>query len=134
MKLGPQGCGKRGKRPEIAFFAAVFFANIGSLTLKFNLFGAGRIRTQKLVLIHEIWPNLDPRKYSQFQGEVGKVAVRFARKIMYSFLKLGVLARVQIWTGFRDKDNFLRSDFLFEKLNQPGGRNTLAGLSPSFYS
>ena len=25
-------------------------------------------RTQKLVLIHEIWPNLDPRTFAQFQG------------------------------------------------------------------
>ena len=29
MKLRPLGSGERGKRPEIALFAAVFFANTG---------------------------------------------------------------------------------------------------------
>ena len=29
---------------------------------------AAKIRTQKLILIHESWPNIDLRKYAQVQG------------------------------------------------------------------
>ena len=29
---------------------------------------ATQLRTQKAILIHEIWPNVEPRKYAQFQG------------------------------------------------------------------
>ena len=35
---------------------------------------------------------------------------RFARKIMYLSMKLGVFSRVDIWPKFVDKDKFLRSD------------------------
>ena len=42
---------------------------------------------------------------------MGNVA-RFARKVMYLSLKLGVFSRVEIWPNFVDKDKFLRSDTL----------------------
>ena len=39
------------------------------------------VRTHTLILIHEIRPKFDPRKYAQFQGQVANF-VRFARKIV----------------------------------------------------
>ena len=80
------------------------------------------IRPQELILIHDIKPNFDPRKYAQFHGYVHNIA-REARNISHLSLKLCVFPKVEIWPKFVDKEKFLRSE-ASKRMTSRGVRKT----------